>query len=706
MKKLALLGVGALSLAALASCGVNKAPNKPSRKPIQDVVMDTTDYLSGKTLNVYINYKGKMGVTYTGKESKLGATFTNPVDGKTYTKGDILPMWSQVQTNLNITVRDAVWDFQSDAYTKTSEKDVYTAINGDSNFNTIDLLMTNSAQMNEFVKNDQLVNLADYLGVMPNLYQFLKDHPAIKDELMNTDGEMYIAPYFDGVDTIEKMFIMNTELVEKLLDEDGNYDTTEAKATAYTPYINTSKDYKIQISVNGVAQDLTVKAATNPVQAQNDLATKNGKTYVEALKAYIDAAYMSSGKYTKRSEVFVSESACYSTDDLIALMRCAVNNSVYLFGEAGKVHGIIPRGEANNRVITILQLAQIWGIQGLTAETDYLYYDKAGNLCDARTTSATYDALEKLNQLKSEGLIIDGWDQKGDGNGTKYTASYLSGVDGAALMIYDYNATQAVWNKLDAETGIGTANAKYDGIMPVLPPVTTWENNDITNSKYAYSRYTEDSRAFKGAGTVVPKKDDVEQIKAACMLIDYFYSEEGAILQDYGPQGYHEGTITVAGVTYPKITSAVFESINTTKLGWNDWYRAVVGATQGIGHVRSDGLDYQVTHPAGREGLANVLNAIKSGALVCATTARNPGFGATVPAKWDATANTTDIQTLVDFWAQGTNNTHWRAVINGGWDAVDTKRNTLESLFETSNLTYLNHYQNLLNIKLGLTATE
>lgn len=386
---------------------------------------------------------------------------------------------------------------------------------------------------------------------------------------------------------------------------------------------------------------------------------------------------------------------------MIALLRCAVNNSVYLYGEAGKVQGLIPRGEANNRIITILQFAQVWGVQGLTAESDYLYFDKDGNLCDARTTAKTYDALEKLSQLKAEGLIIDGWDQLGSKNGTKYTSSYLTGKDGAALMIYDYNATQAVNNKLDEATGIGTANAKYSGIMPVLPPVTTWDNNTISGSQYKYTRYTEDARAFKGAGSVVPLKDNVEQIKAACQLIDYFYSEEGAVLQDYGTADYHNGTITVAGVQYPKIKAEVQAAINASGLGWNDWYRAAVGSTQGIGHVRSDGLDYQVTHPAGQKGLGNILSAISSGAVVCATTYRDLGFGATVPAKWDVSANAESIQTLIDFWAQGSNNTHWRAVINGGWAGSETSRATLEALWTESNNTYLAHYRNLLNIKLS-----
>ncbi|MDE5565349.1 MAG: hypothetical protein K2I77_00005, partial [Anaeroplasmataceae bacterium] len=511
---------------------------------------------------------------------------------------------------------------------------------------------------------------------------------------------LYMAPYFDGVNSIEKMFLFNTEVVQKILDDDtANYDTTAAKATQYTPFIDTSKDYTVIISDKGVAKDLTVKASTNPIQRQNELATKNGATYVQALKDYIDEAYMKSGEYTKRSEVFISEKACYSTDDMIALMRCVVNNSVLITGEAGKTIGIVPRGDKNNRIITILQMAQIWGVRGLTSEKDYLYYDNEGKLKDARTEQATYDALSKLNQLKQEGLIIDGFEKmNGSGKDTTYHG-YLNGNDGVSLMIYDYNATQAVQNKLDETTHIGNKDSKYNGIMPVLPPVTTWKDNNINDAKYKYTRYSEDARAFKSAGSVVIDSGDETRIKAACQLVDYFYGDEGAKLQDYGPAEYTEGTVTLGGKTYPKFKNAVFEAINKSGKGWNDWMRDAMGTTQGMGHVRTDGLDYQVTHPTGQIGLANVANAVKSGALIIALTSRDPGFGATVPAYYASSPKTDDIKELVDFWAQGNGESQWRKVITSGWGGSPITEAKLKSYWEKSNEIYLQYLNDQLELK-------
>ena len=100
-KKLLLAGVAALSVVTLASCG-GKTATRPEVVPptpgtsasVPEITsFDTTSRLSGKTMNMYINYKAKSGVTYTGNEAKLGATYQNPIDGKTYTKGDLMPMW-------------------------------------------------------------------------------------------------------------------------------------------------------------------------------------------------------------------------------------------------------------------------------------------------------------------------------------------------------------------------------------------------------------------------------------------------------------------------------------------------------------------------------------------------------------------------------------------------------------------------------------
>lgn len=710
MKKKTILGVSALAgllLVGATGCEKTKDPTQPTQ-PTAPVTEPSkgeeyvTPNLNGRKMNVYVNYCAQTGATFTGNYG--GESYLNPFDNQTYVKGNLLPMWKAVQANLNCEIHDIVWDFKDDGYTKAKTTDQWTVLSDEANFADIDFLMTDSASAADMNKNGQLVNLLEYLDYMPNFKNFLDTHPTVASEMTNLNGELYMMPYFDGLDSPEKMFIMNTELVTKLLDEEGAYDTTNAKDVAYQPFINTSADQKVLISVNGKAEEITIKAATNPIAAQNALNVKNGKTYVEALKAYIDAAYMPSGKFAKRSEVFIGENACYTVDDMIALMRCAVNNSVYLYGAANKVEGLIPREGKDSRIDSMLYFINAWGVRGVTSEKEFMYFDNNGKLKDARVQQNTLDALGYMHNLYKEGLIINGFEEKST---TKYNAEYLTGKTGAALLMYDYNATQAVNNKIDAN-GVGDANSKYSGVMPILPPLTYWEEDNINGKAaggkgHALTRYTEDARSNKGAGTVIPTSATKaeEQIIAACQLADYFYSVEGGLLQDFGPEAYTEGKVTLGGVEYPKFKPLVMSEINKSGLGWNNYMRCYMGTTQGFGHVRSDALDYQVTNAGGQKGLSNLLNAVASGAVTCALTTRSAGFGAMVPSQWSSSPKDgTDTYTVItEFYKRGTGASGWREVVVNGWENATNSQASILALAGNVNTYYLAHYQTLYDNK-------
>ncbi|MCM1196457.1 MAG: hypothetical protein NC310_05205, partial [Roseburia sp.] len=614
-KKTLLLSAAACGLMAvsLASCGETKKAN-----------------LKGSTIDVYINYCGAYGPTFTGLVSNY-KTYKNPVDNKTYSEGDLLPVWEQLQTTLECTIKDAAWSV--DQYQSVKDDAQETALKSYEKFNELDIVMMSNANANKFAADGKLLNINKYLNYMPNYKAFLDANPSIKSEMTNADGQMFMLPYFDGLNSPEHLFIMNTELVEALLDSENtnDFDTAAAAETAYSAFLDTASDYKVSYSDGGKLKTLNVKGAKNPVTAQNELTAKNGKTYADALRNYIDTAYMQSNVYTKRSEVFTSEKACYNTDDLIALMRVAVNNPTYVstkFGCPASVQGFIPREGADSRIDSVLWLSQIWGVQGIRgmAEKDALYFDKDGKLQDGRVTAKNYDALEKLHQLYTEGLIISAFDS---GDKTKYNSQYLTGKQGAALLMFDYNATQTVMNQVD-ENGIGTKDSKFKGVMPVLPPLSKWENDTITDSQYKYSRYLESSRANKGSGTVIPLHADDQENINACAFADYFFSKEGSLLQDYGPEAYRDGEFKVGNQTFPAYSKTVIDEVNKFG-GWNNYCRMALGATQGIGHVRTDGVELQFTNAAGRVGASNLSLAVESGAVISARSDRQAGFAAAVP---------------------------------------------------------------------------
>ena len=61
-------------------------------------------------------------------------------------------------------------------------------------------------------------------------------------------------------------------------------DIEQLQQLQYQAFIDTSKDQKVKVSVDGKAKTITLKASENPITRQNALAEKNGQTYVEALK--------------------------------------------------------------------------------------------------------------------------------------------------------------------------------------------------------------------------------------------------------------------------------------------------------------------------------------------------------------------------------------------------------------------------------------
>lgn len=614
-------------------------------------------------LDVVVNYKGEAGPTLQKVDS-----YTNPIDGFTYNKNDILPTWKAFQEHVGTTIKDRGDYTAADDKTQHSKiyKDAETKfVHKPSNAN-IDLYMNTTANMSDAGSNNHLVDLLEYIDKMPNYKKFLQDNPSVAQQLINDNDDLFIAPYFDGKDEIEKMFMMDTNMIEKLLDAaDPKYDTADKLPdTYYEAYLPTYNNTKIAVvGLDGNKTDITLTSTKDVITMQNELETQDGKSLTNALKTYLQDTYgdyVGTGRiYEKYSEIFTSASAAYNCDELVALMRCVKTNTQYLTGQnKEKVLVAFPREGKSGRMQNIPQMASMWGIQGLTSETDYLYYDKDGKLRDARTTEKSYLGLVMLSQLYDEGLIKTNYADKVDAN---FAATYIP--KGQGFMEYDYNATSALYNEVD-ENGIGTKTSTTKGFRPVLAPVTYWDNDD--HSTYQYTRYTEDNRTLKPAGWCIPSNSD--NIAGALELIDYMFTEEGAYLQDFGPEEYRETELMVLadGTKCPAITKAVFEAISNDPLkgGWNNWYRRYIGSTQGIGHVRSGGLDYQVTNVYGRQGLENIQKAIKAGVMKLALSTNPDGFGKSVQTNWSISADAKSGYEkaagyigLTTFWAAGTEGT-------------------------------------------------
>jgi putative aldouronate transport system substrate-binding protein len=499
-KKIAVVGAfAAVAGLSLASCGGTNTPTQRSYKDAYSEDEDKDITLNGE-VQVYINYKGQAGVTLRDTNG-----FFNSVENKNYAKGDLLPVWEELQKKVGVTIKDAT------EYGKSSDDDVYKQVSAagyksetDSSKN-IDLFYNSTGNIEKMGAAGDADDLLQYVnaGKMPNFKKFLENNPTMKKALTK-GGKIYYTPYFDGYNNIERMFIFDVNLVKKVLDQDDQTkdttknqgsSTTGISAVEFQPFMddnyNYASDTKVKVSKNAALQEITIKKTNNIIKQQNASmnAGASGADLRKQLKDYLQAAfgqYVGEGKlYANYSDIYVSESAAYNTDELIALMRVIKASAELISGDAStEIEIACPRGQDKGRIHNVMSMMKMFGIQGMDGEKDLLYYDQDGNLNDAASTKATYEGLNLLSQLYDEGLILgDFFKTAASNDGTAYTKKYFGKTStnpGYGFMLFDFCATQAQNNTKD-EDGVGTDDSKREapfkntpvtGIMPVLSPLT------------------------------------------------------------------------------------------------------------------------------------------------------------------------------------------------------------------------------------------
>ena len=641
----------------------------------------TKGNLNGKTVTLSVHY---VNSSYHFTPSYQGTDAVTGIGGESLVKGNLLPTWSEIAKNLGGTIKDAT------KVDKDSAKKEWEDYNN-GGFGDIDLIMVDGMDTsNGYTVASTTGKLQDIgslieQGKLPNFKIWLDSQGGFDGALWNSmkasDGKVYYIPYFDGLNNIEKMWLMNQAYIEKLLDTEKTDGMNTAKAVGnnvggFQAAVPSMTNEVLNLGDN---KTVTVNYAKSVITKQNELATKSGKSYVEALRQHIDEVYgdyIGQGKlYSKRSEIFTSQYACYNADDLVALMRCVVNNASYLTdGKQTTMYAFAPRTGEGNRLKQMTEFMNIWGQRGVSAESGKLYFDSEGNIHDARLEDQTYTNLDRMNALYNEGFFPSTF-IKGYGDQVKGEWRSNGIKAGNLFAVYDYSSTSSAANQ-----DVQGADKSASNLVPMLPAVVNWNDGDASTG---YFHFSEDNRSLKNGGWSIPKTADID---AACTVADYIWSPEGADLQDYGPNNtsyraavtkYDEngnrlagdGTISVSGSSVVKWSDKVINGSfgagsgsDSFKGNWNNFVRKYVGSTQGIGHVRSSGVDLQCTLSSKvQAGVQKLNNALASGGMYLATT--NGGskpenmFYYSVPTSFAFTTDeTTAIQneaantTVNNFW--------------------------------------------------------
>lgn len=583
-KTFALVGLAALATLSLASCNKDdkdKTNNDDTtvtvrkgqlygKAPADEVYTD----LANKRLDVYVSYNGEQGITWRDK------SYTNPVEGKSYEKGDLLPTWKAFQEKTKTEIHDGC------NYNATTNEAIWTQITNNNmmsdndNTQALDLVYTTPTNLQGGKFIDLLGNDADgkpYMDQMPNFKKWWNDYKSMQPQLLS-GGNLNYTPYAEGFNDVERMFNMDTDLVRAVLDVTSfdAFDTTTTNGGAtpsanvvqagkYQPFMDANKNYpdaetKVKVLVNNAAKDITIKQTDNIIKQQNELlaAGCTGKQLAEQFVNYIDAAFgelIGEGKiYATRSEIFTSERAAYNADELVAIMRVIKANPGLITKNAdNEIEPFIVRGQAANRVEGVSALTQIWGVHGITSINQNNYFSPDGKLANARTTKATYDSLECLAALYDEGLILGNfYYSDGTKRDTAYVDKYFKkNVEGAGygFLIYDFAPATSYAN--DFVYGLGTQASKRtiegystQGIMPVLSPLTYWateSNWKHTQDLYdktgkTLCRFIESNKGLKSTSWGIPTTSD--NIPGALRLMDYMFSPIGNMINCFGPEQY------------------------------------------------------------------------------------------------------------------------------------------------------------------------
>ena len=604
MKKLLSLALVLVMMLTLVACP-SPEPG-PSGTPTFDL-----EYAEGTVLRMATGYNNKDTGLFFSDPNLFEEDSITLADGKTYRVGDLKPTWVEVQNRLGVVFEDK-WQGSGSA-----EKEFNY---WKEQLDQVDMISGSASVLNENGVAGKLVNIAEYLDHMPNFKAYLEANPIVRLSITGdtTNGAIYFSPYFDGVNDIERMPLMRTDWVEKLLNGEGDFTADASNnlaAAVYTPYMPTSGKVDVEVvkldksGVETITKDYD--AAGNIIALMNAESNLSGVEAVNMLRDYIDTAY--NGYYgTNRANLFIGQNAAWDADELVALLRCVVANPQTLNG-TDSVEGIFSREDDNNqRRVDMFRFAgTLFGVRGLESRQDYLYVDENGDLRDARQEEATYVALERMNALVQEGLISDSFINGSDTD----TKTMLK--DDAGFMHYDYNQTQTIHNEQNVDNPVLSANEKY---MAVMVPVARW--NDGNGE--VFMRFTESWRSVKTDGWAISLAGvagNTDKLHAALAIIDYAYSKEGQILMSYGPDDFiaknADGslkTFTFNGEQWPQISDATYEEL-WEKAGGNytNYARKYLGST--LSFAKSQSFEYQCTQTVGKEGAGNISTAIGFGII-------------------------------------------------------------------------------------------
>ncbi len=531
----------------------------------------------------------KFNLAYGNNNQTMTYNQSTPLelpDGTTVSSGQLKPMWQKVEADLGASFKDvAVQDQKAAEMMKTAAANGFkdAVIYGGNSIATT--LMSYGAE-GKFVS---LTKLMDE-GKLPNIKKYLDNNPTIKASITAYDGNIYHMPYIAEVGQFARGYTMRQSWVTKLLDSGtASYDTDTVIDKAYEGFW---KGDLARTGANGgtvtpkTGVSVAKKTNQNVIELMNKLDKMDGASLANCLKQYIKDNY----DYTNPSELYLGAKAAYDIDELVALFRVIKANPKYLTG--GKATVVYPyftrQSSYREEVLRLGTYFDGVKVHGSDSYTSRWYIDNDGQVQYTYSQEKFYDVITYLSQLVKEGLFYnDLFDITNKSN--HRTALY--GTDTGekpsyGFLTYDFTAST---------TADSLNNGNGKDVVGVLPPVSR------VNGVWQY--YMDNSRVIKPDGWAISAAAKQAELDKACEIFDYFFSEAGAVQQNYGLDYMLETTTKFQGPDgkeYPKYNSWTLETANARAKGdLSTFLRNFMGCLLPVGYQKEIGFEYQYTSENG-----------------------------------------------------------------------------------------------------------
>lgn len=531
----------------------------------------------------------KFNLAYGNNNQTMTYNQSTPLelpDGTTVSAGQLKPMWQKLEKDVDASFKDVTIQDQ-----KAAEMMKTAAANG---FKDAVIYGGNSiaTTLMSYGAEGRFANLSQLMvdGKLPNLKKYLEDNPTIKASITAYDGNIYHVPYIAEVGQFARGYTMRKTWVTKLLDAaDANYDTTTVINKAYEGFwkgdlARTGNNGGTVTPKTGV--NVVKKTNENIIVLMNNEPSMNGAALAKCLKDYIKRNY----DYANPSELYLGAKAAYDIDELVALFRVIKANPLYLTG--GKATVVYPyftrQSSYREEVLRLGTYFDGVKVHGSDSYTSRWYIDNDGKVQYTYSQKEFYDVITYLSQLVKEGLFYnDLFDITNKSN--HRTALY--GTDNGekpsyGFLTYDFTAST---------TADSLNNANGKDVVGVLPPVSR------VNGVWQY--YMDNSRVIKPDGWSISASASKAELDKACEIVDYFFSEEGALQQNYGLDYMLEETEKFQGPdgkAYPKYNSWTLDTANARAKGdLSTFLRNFMGCLLPVGYQKEIGFEYQYTSENG-----------------------------------------------------------------------------------------------------------